>query len=433
MEEGLRLRLRLRIEIKIKRRGRFRGTPQFVASGYGVVWHMRGRIPRWWGKLTDLPSASGPGLALVSVLILALTGCRTVVVQAPPSETQPVVRTSYADVLSNVTPTVVSVRTRHKLTEKEVELLNKEAAAKHSENVKERSLPKDLPHELEGLGSGVVISRNGYILTSAHVIEGADEIRVTTGSGEELKAKVIGMDHPTDIAVLKIDAANLPTIHLADSSKLRVGDIVLAVGNPLGVGQTVTSGIVSATRRGGLGLTDYEEFIQTDAPLNPGNSGGALIDARGRLVGISIAILTTGGGFEGIGLAVPVNLARNVMDQLMQHGRVVRGYLGVSLHALSTDLAKEFQLPPNKGALVLALAPNSPAARAGLETGDIVMAFDGRPVESTEDLRLNIARAAPGSRVKLKVRRAGGEKNLIAILAEMPKEQAKAEELEEQP
>ncbi len=420
--------------IKIKRRGGFRGTPQFVGSGEGVVWHMRGRIPRWWGKLIDLPSAGGPGLALVSVLILAVTGCRTVVVQAPLSETQPVVRTSYADVLSNVTPTVVSVRTRHKLTEKEVaELLSKEEAAMHPEGVKERSSTKDLPHVLEGLGSGVVISRNGYILTSAHVIEGADEIRVTTASGEELKAKVVGMDHPTDIAVLKIEAANLPTIHLADSSKLRVGDIVLAVGNPLGVGQTVTSGIVSATRRGGLGLTDYEEFIQTDAPLNPGNSGGALIDAHGRLVGISIAILTTGGGFEGIGLAVPVNLARNVMDQLVQRGHVIRGYLGVALHALPTDLAKEFRLAPDQGSLVLALVPDSPAARAGLETGDIVMAFDGRPVESTEDLRLNIARATPGSRVKLKVRRAGSEKNLTAILAEMPKEQAKAEEQEEQP
>src|SRR5688572_18419945 len=220
-----------------------------------------------------------------------------------------------------------------------------------------------------GLGSGVIVSEDGYILTNNHVVDNADEIRIALSDEREFTAKVVGRDDKSDVAVLKIDAKNLPYVSLANSDQIEIGDLVLAIGNPFGIGQTVTMGIVSATGRGNMGL-DYEDFIQTDAAINPGNSGGALVDAQGRLIGINTAILSGSGGNHGIGFAVPVNLARNVMESLMKNGRVVRGYLGIAIQDINPALAAEFNVKNGKGALVGEVTPASPAAKAGLQSGD---------------------------------------------------------------
>ncbi|MGV3533511.1 MAG: trypsin-like peptidase domain-containing protein, partial [Chthoniobacteraceae bacterium] len=225
-----------------------------------------------------------------------------------------------------------------------------------------------------GLGSGVIVSPQGHILTNNHVVEGADDIIVTIGSNRrEYKAKKVGSDPGTDIAVLKIEGDNLPAVTFADSDKMRAGDIVIAVGNPFGLTQSVTMGIISSIGRGGMGIIDYENFIQTDASINPGNSGGALVDYQGRLIGINTAIFSRSGGNQGIGFAVPANLARNVMESILKTGRVTRGYLGVALQPLNDDLAKAFNLDPNSsGALIGEVQPGSPSEKAGVKNGDVV-------------------------------------------------------------
>ncbi len=233
----------------------------------------------------------------------------------------------------------------------------------------------------EGVGSGVIVSPEGYVLTNNHVVDGATDVQVTLADKREFKARVVGRDPKTDIAVLKIDGENLPTITIGDSSKLQVGDYVLAIGNPFGVGQTVTMGIVSATGRGGLGIEDYEDFIQTDASINPGNSGGALVNDRGELIGINTAIISHGsGGNQGIGFAVPVNLARQVTDQILKNGKVTRAYLGITPQDVTPAIAKAFDAKGQQGALIGDVSPNSPAQRAGLERGDIILDVNGKPV-----------------------------------------------------
>jgi Do/DeqQ family serine protease len=336
----------------------------------------------------------------------------------PPQITE---RTSYADAISNVAPCVVSIYTRTELRGKSPAALKENPTLRRLLAEKGQDGLSPDAQEVDSLGSGVVVSSNGYILTDNHVVQGADKITVATASGDEFSAAIVGTDPATDLAVLKIQAQNLSTAILADSSHVRVGDVVLAIGNPFGVGQTVTSGIISATQRSNLGITEYEDFIQTDAAINPGNSGGALVDAHGRLIGINTVILSSGGGFEGIGLAIPVNLAREVMRQLITQGKVVRGYLGVSLHPLTTDLAKAFNVSRDKGALVITVQPQSPAARAGLRPGDIILELNGKASGSSRELRLQIAQTPPHSQAKLKVRRIGGEeKTLVATLEESP-------------
>src|SRR5579862_6711404 len=232
----------------------------------------------------------------------------------------------------------------------------------------------------EGIGSGVIATKDGYILTNNHVVDGADEVKVALQDGREFTAKVVGRDPKTDVAVIKIDATDLPAVPMADSEKVEVGDVVLAIGNPFGIGQTVTTGIVSATGRGGaLGL-DYEDFIQTDAAINPGNSGGALVDAQGRLIGINTAILSRSGGNQGIGFAIPVNIARDVMDGIVKEGHVTRGYLGVMIQDVNPALEKEFKLKDTQGALVSDVNPKSPAEKAGLRSGDLILDFNGKKV-----------------------------------------------------
>jgi serine protease Do len=279
------------------------------------------------------------------------------------------------------------------------------------------------PRRESGLGSGVILTADGYIVTNNHVVAGADEIKVAlAGEERELTAKLIGTDPKTDIAVLKVDAKALPAITLTDSDSLEIGDAVFAIGNPFGVGQTITSGIVSAISRGNLGITDYEDFIQTDASINPGNSGGALVDAQGRLVGINTAILSRTGGNNGIGFAVPSNLARNILERLVSHGRVVRGYLGVVIQGVDQNLAAKFNLKDTKGALVNEVTPDSAAAAAGIQAGDVIISFSGTKVDDVRHLRLMAARTPPGQTVPVIVLRDGKEKKLSVTLKELPDE-----------
>jgi len=283
-----------------------------------------------------------------------------------------------------------------------------------------RSQPQT--HKEHNLGSGVVVTKDGYILTNNHVVDGADEIKVARDKEKtEYTAKIVGRDPKTDIALLKIDAKDLPFATLADSDKIEVGDVVLAIGNPFGIGQTVTMGIVSATKRGNIGIEDYEDFIQTDASINPGNSGGALVDAEGRVIGINTAILSRTGGNQGVGFAVPINLVRSVMEQLTKEGKVVRGYLGVSIQDITPELARQFNLSSDAaGALVSGVTEKSAAAEAGLKSGDVIIEFDGKPVQDSRDLKLMVGRTSPGAKVSVKVLSDGKEKSLQVALKEMP-------------
>ncbi len=273
-----------------------------------------------------------------------------------------------------------------------------------------------------GLGSGVIVSPNGYILTNNHVVEGATSVKVTLSDRREYTAKIIGTDPQSDIAVVKIEAKNdLPVLPLSDSSKSQVGDICLAIGNPFGIGQTVTMGIVSATGRNSLGIESYEDFIQTDAAINPGNSGGALINARGELIGINTAILSGSGANAGVGFAIPINMARNVMDQLMKSGKVVRGYMGAMLQNVDPNVAKAFGLPSGTaGAAVTSVDPGTPADKAGLKTGDVITAVNGENIVDMAQLRLRIASFAPGTTVRLHVFRDGKPQDVNVTLAERP-------------
>jgi len=275
------------------------------------------------------------------------------------------------------------------------------------------------------LGSGVIVNSDGYIVTNNHVVAGATDIQVFTPDKQKYKATVIGTDPRTDIAVLRIQAKGLPTLALGDSSRLKVGDIVFAIGDPLGVGETATMGIVSATGRGLNGAIEhYENFIQTDAAINPGNSGGALIDARGDLIGINTAIITNGngGGNEGIGFAIPINMARRVMEQIVEHGKVVRGYLGVNIQSVGPDMAKAFGLSHGGGALVANVTPGGPAAKAGLERGDVILSLNGEDVNGPDDLSVHISEMAPGAVAHLKVFRNGQDQDIAVTLGEYPAE-----------
>jgi len=283
-------------------------------------------------------------------------------------------------------------------------------------------LPKGPQEQREGgLGSGVIVSSDGYILTNNHVIDKATDIKVMLSDKREFPGKVIGADPKTDIAVVKIDATGLPTTTLGDSSKLQVGDYAFAIGNPFGVGETGTMGIISATGRNGLEIEDYEDFIQTDAAINPGNSGGALLNIHGELIGINTAILSGGsGGNQGIGFAIPINMARHVMDEILKNGRVVRGYLGVGIQEVTPSLAKAFQVPSEKGALVGNVEHDSPGSKAGLQRGDVVTELDGQPIDGPNDLRLRVGSMAPGTTVHLKILRNGSPRDFTLALGEAP-------------
>ena len=330
--------------------------------------------------------------------------------------------TSFAPVVKKVAPSVVKVFTTTKVKQTQFRggpfddpLFRRFFGDEMPGRRGDRNLRMPKQH---GLGSGVIVTKDGYLLTNNHVVDNADEVKVALADGQEYTAKVVGKDPKTDVAVLKIDASNLPYIELADSEKIEVGDLVLAVGNPFGIGQTVTMGMVSAMGRGNVGV-DYEDFIQTDAAINPGNSGGALVDAEGRLVGINTAILSGSGGNQGIGFAVPINLASSVMKSLVENGRVIRGYLGVYIQEIDPRLAKQFNLEETGGALVADVIPDSPAEKAGLENGDVILEFNGKPVRDSRHFRLAVGQTPPGKKALVKFQRDGKTKEVTVTLKEL--------------
>ena len=271
-----------------------------------------------------------------------------------------------------------------------------------------------------GQGSGVIVSPDGYVLTNNHVIDSAREVTVTLPDKREFPGKIVGTDPKTDLAVVKIDAKNLPTIPWGDASKLQVGEYVLAVGNPFGLNSTVTLGIVSALGRGRMGITQYEDFIQTDAAINPGNSGGALVNTRGELVGINTAIFSQSGGYQGVGFAVPTSMGQPIYESLLTHGKVVRGYLGIGIQDLNQDLAKSFGVPNGKGALVSDVKEDSPADHAGLQQGDVITSYQAAPVEDAVALQRLVTITTVGAKVPMKVLRDGHEKEITVTIGEQP-------------
>jgi len=276
-------------------------------------------------------------------------------------------------------------------------------------------------------GSGVIVSADGYVLTNNHVVENATTVKVSLSDRREYTAKVIGADPQTDIALLKLDGKNFPILPMGDSSHVQIGDVALAIGNPFGIGQTVTMGIIGATSRGGLGIEDYEDFIQTDAAINPGNSGGALVNTNGELIAINTAILAgNGGGNQGVGFAIPINMAKEVMDQLTKTGKISRGYIGAGIQDLTPALTRAFKLPANTtGAVIREVEPGSPSARAGLQAGDVVTAIDNVPVLDSNSLKLKVSRTAPGTTLQLKVFRDGSEKTIAITPIKRPGTTAK--------
>src|SRR5690242_2304798 len=314
-----------------------------------------------------------------------------------------------APVVSRITPGVVGIAVRGRVREDNP--LLQDRLFRRFFNLQQQPVER----ESQATGSGVIVdAAQGYVMTNAHVVENANNIEVTTKDNRRLTAKLIGRDPDTDIAVLQIPAGGLTSVPSGDSDRLQVGDFVLAIGNPFGLGQTVTSGIVSALGRSGLGIEGYEDFIQTDASINPGNSGGALVDLKGRLVGLNTAILAPGGGNIGIGFAVPINMARRVMEQLVRYGEVKRGRIGIGIQELTPEIAQEMGIKRTEGALIAKVEPKSSADRAGLRPGDLVLTVDGIPVKSATQLRNRIGLTRVGETVELGVERKGEQKMLRA-------------------
>ncbi|HSU54540.1 MAG TPA: DegQ family serine endoprotease [Candidatus Dormibacteraeota bacterium] len=386
-------------------------------------------MKRMYNSMAARLSALALGAALLAGSAVAFTQKEKAPAVNVPVDERPIARevgnhNSYAPIVKKVTPAVVKVYTStkvHNTSFNAPQGMDDFLRRFFGDDSQGRMPRRDgaVPRQ-QGIGSGVIVSKEGYILTNNHVVDGADELKVSLTDGREFTAKVIGRDPKSDLAVIKIDAKDLPTVPVADSDKVEVGDVVLAVGNPFGIGQTVTSGIVSATdRHGAIGL-DYEDFIQTDAAINPGNSGGALVDSEGRLIGINTAILSRSGGNQGIGFAIPSNLARDVMTSLVRDGKVTRGYLGVMIQDVTPSLAKEFNLKDNSGALVGDVTSDSPAQKAGLKSGDVITEFNGKKVRDSRQLKLEVARVQPGETVPVKVLRDGSTRSLEVSVAEIP-------------
>jgi serine protease Do len=277
---------------------------------------------------------------------------------------------------------------------------------------------KSRKYKQTGLGSGVIVEKSGYIITNNHVVQGSEEIIVRLSDKRQFKGKIIGLDPKTDLAVIKISGNNLPILNLGDSDKLKVGERVLAIGNPFGLSQTVTSGIVSAIGRADVGIVDYEDFIQTDAAINPGNSGGALVNSKGELAGINTAIFSTSGGYQGVGFAIPSNMVKVVMESLIKRGKVIRGWLGVSIQQITPQIAKQFGIKDNKGALVSEVMEDGPAKKAGIQQGDVITEMDGKEIKDPAQLKNIVAGITPGKEISVKIIRDGKEKVLPVVISE---------------
>jgi serine protease Do len=334
---------------------------------------------------------------------------------------------SYAPIVSKVAPAVVTVRSERRIRTTQHPFLQDPRFRDFFGDRFGEGMPAPGPRREGGLGSGVIVNNDGYILTNHHVIDGAEEVQVELKDRRSFDAKVVGSDSASDLAVLKINATGLPVIPLGNSETVQVGDIVLALGNPLGVGQTVTMGIISAKGRAtGLGDGSFEDFLQTDAPINTGNSGGALVNTRGELVGINSQILSPSGGNIGIGFAIPVNMAHAVMNALIKDGQVHRGRLGVTVQPITSDLARTLQLKDVSGALINDVQPMGPADRAGLKAGDVVVAINGTAVSDTNELRNRIAQLGPNANVELTIVRTGQTQKVTATLEALPSKSAAA-------
>lgn len=333
-------------------------------------------------------------LALAGLMSLPITAAAALPLTV---EGQPL--PSLASMLKRVTPGVVNISTKTQIQQAEHPLM-RDPVFRHFFDIPNQPRQR----ESSSLGSGVIVdARRGYVLTNNHVVDKADEITVTLTDGRKLTAKLVGADRESDIAVIKVSGDHLTEVAVANSDRLQVGDFVVAVGNPFGLGQTVTSGIVSALSRSGLGIEGYEDFIQTDASINPGNSGGALVDLSGQLVGINTAILAPNGGNVGIGFAIPVNMAMSIMSTLVEHGEVKRGLLGVSVQDMTHELAQAFNLQETQGAVITSVQPGSPAEQADLEPGDVVLAINDRKVKNSADVRNMIGLLQVGEDVRVEV------------------------------
>lgn len=340
-------------------------------------------------------------IALVSLIVLVVRPSEPVpistgtLISIPPSLPD---SSSLADVAEKVMPAVVNI------------FSNRPAGGR----------PRS-PFAQQSLGSGVLVSPTGYILTNHHVVDRAYDIRVVLADRRDFAAVVVGTDAPSDLAVLRIDARNLPSLPLGDSSKIRIGELVLAVGNPFGVGQAVTLGIISATGRANVGVADYEDFLQTDAAVNPGNSGGALVNMSGQLIGINTAILSRSGGHQGIGFAIPSNMARTILDAIVASGEFRRGFLGVTVLDLTTGLAERAGLVRLQGVYVASVQKESPADRAGLRPEDIILSLDGQPVGTAAELRNRVSLKGPNAVLQIRIFRRGSRIDVTATLDEAPR------------
>src|SRR6195256_6868292 len=358
--------------------------------------------PEW------LPSRAGAQIPL-SITQPSSAGPMQVAARSGPAPS------SYNEAVLKATPSVVNIFTSKEIRSPRHPLLN--------DPIFRRFFGDQLPDEAQrasSLGSGVIVSTAGYIITNHHVVEAADEIEVALPDGKKLLAKVVGNDPETDIAVLRVNAEKLPAIPFGSSDALRVGDVVLAIGNPFGVGQTVTGGIVSALGRTGLGINTFENFIQTDAAINPGNSGGALIDAGGNLVGINTAIFSRSGGSMGIGFAIPVSTAKMVLEQIVKSGSVTRGWIGVEVQEITPPVAESFKLGGTRGALIAGVLRGGPADKAGIKPGDVLLEIEGKPVSDPAAMLNLVAALAPGSAATMKVKRQGQDVDASVTVGPRP-------------
>ena len=366
---------------------------------------------------------------LALIVLISLSGCgREEKVNlpppaAPPPTTSAALRTSYAEIVNRVSASVVTIRTESRARAPRQFPFMDDPFFRRFFGEPLTPAPE---RRVRGLGSGVIVTADGYILTNHHVIDGAQQLEVDLQGSRTVTAKLVGSDPPSDLALLKIDEGGLSPLALADSDKVQVGDIVLAIGNPLGIGQTVTLGIISAKgRRTGLSDGSFEDFLQTDAPINRGNSGGALVDSNGDLVGINSQILSPSGGSIGIGFAIPANMARSVLDQLVKHGKVTRGQLGVVVQPVTEEIAASLKLNDARGVIVSQVQPGSAAERAGVKRGDVILALNGDVVSDPNSFRNEIAGTPPGRTVTLRIRRDGNEQELRPTLGEfIPEERA---------